>query len=323
VPFDEPISFADLSKKVNVDELTLSRLLRNAMTFYMFHEPKKGYVAHTADSRLLVEDQTLYDYIGCSLEDLRPGAHYMVDAIEKWPGSQEPNETGFNVAWNTDLPLYRYLMQHPERIRRASALMTQVTQAGARAAKKIAYSYPWAALGYGTVVDMGGGNGHISIALAREHPNLKFVVQDLPGVSAQGEANLPAELKDQVSFMPHDFFTENPVKDAAAFFFMNTIHTWSDKYVVKIFQHLTSSIQPGARILVCDRVIPERGTVPDIEYKEIRSVDLYMMHNVNGRERTVEDIFGLFSEADPRFKFFNSYKSEDCMYTICEAFWVP
>jgi hypothetical protein len=323
VPINDMISFADLAKKTNVDELTVIRLLRNAMTFHMFHEPKKGFVAHTQDSRLMVEDDTLYDFVGCALEDLRPGANNQLEAIEKWPSSQEPNHTGYNIAFNTELPLYRYLSQYPERIRRVSALMAQVMKSGFRDAKRIAELYPWESLGHGTVIDMGGGSGHNSVALARAHPDLKFIVQDLPSVTAQGEANLPKELQGQVSFMAHDFFKENPIKDATAFFMMNTLHTWSDKYVVQIFKQLVPSLQPGARVLVCDRVVPDQGTVSDIEYKEIRSVDIYMMHSVNGRERSAEDIFGLFKETDERFKHLKSYNNASSLYTICEAVWEP
>lgn len=296
------------------------------MTYHMFYEPQSGYVAHTLDSRLLVTDSTLFDYVGCVLEDLRLGSFYMADALEKWPGSQEPNETGFNVAWNTDLPLYRYLMQFPERIRRASALMTQVTQAISRSGKAIAAAYPWQALGAGsTVVDVGGGNGHLSVALAHEHPHLKFVVQDLPGVSAQGEKELAVELKEsgRVSFMAHDFFQEQPVKNAAAFFMMNTLHTWSDKYVLRILKQLIPALQPGSRVLVCERAVPDPGTVALIDEHEIRTVDMYMMHGLNGRERSVADVFHLFKETDERFKDMNSYKVEGSSYTICEAVWTP
>lgn len=326
VPLDDTISFTDLAAKVNVDELTLTRLLRHAMNNHFFCEPQVGYIGHTIDTRLLATDSTLFDYVGCVLEDLRPASLHLPDAIEKWPGSEEPNQTGFNVACNTDLPLYRYLMQSPERIRRASALMTQVTQTISRSGKAVAAAYPWQALCAGsTIVDVGGGNGHLSVALANEHPHLKFVVQDLPGVSAQGEKELPSELKEsgRVSFMPHDFFQEQPLKDAAAFLFVNTMHTWSDKYVVQILKKLTPALQPGARVLICERALPEPGTAAVIDEKEIRTVDMYMMHNLNGRERSVQDFFNLFEKADERFRFRNTYKVEGTTYAICEAFWIP
>ena len=43
--------------------------------------------------------------------------------------------------------------------------------------------YPWASFPAGTrVCDVGGGKGHVAMALLKAHPHLKVVVQDLPGV---------------------------------------------------------------------------------------------------------------------------------------------
>jgi tRNA1(Val) A37 N6-methylase TrmN6 len=36
------------------------------------------------------------------------------------------------------------------------------------------------------IIDVGGGVGTISMALAREHEHLKFIIQDLPAVVEDG-----------------------------------------------------------------------------------------------------------------------------------------
>jgi hypothetical protein len=43
------------------------------MVLYLFHEPKLGYVGHTADSRLLAIDSDLFNSMGCYLEDMGVG----------------------------------------------------------------------------------------------------------------------------------------------------------------------------------------------------------------------------------------------------------
>jgi hypothetical protein len=40
--------------------------------------------------------------------------------------------------------------------------------------------FDWAALGEGPVVDLGGGNRHISVAIAKAFPRLRIVIEDLP-----------------------------------------------------------------------------------------------------------------------------------------------
>ena len=64
------------------------------------------------------------------------------------------------------------------------------------------------------------GAGGLDIQLSRLYPKLKFVVQDRGPVLEQGEHTVwpkenPQALADgRVTFMQHDFFDVNPVKDA-------------------------------------------------------------------------------------------------------------
>lgn len=48
--------------------------------------------------------------------------------------------------------------------------------------------FDWAALPKGSiVVDVGGGVGNLTMALAKVHKNLRFVVQDRPATVKEGE----------------------------------------------------------------------------------------------------------------------------------------
>lgn len=71
----------------------LIRLLRLAMAFHIFQEPRPGFVAHTAASRLLRNDKGLKDYAKISYDHIWPTAPRLLDAIDQWPGSGKPNET--------------------------------------------------------------------------------------------------------------------------------------------------------------------------------------------------------------------------------------
>lgn len=84
------------------------------MTMRVFHEPEPGIVAHTQASKVLM-DPVANDWMGCGTEEMWPAATKvvpippyttwkvqrdadvlllkMVDALQKWPGTQEPNET--------------------------------------------------------------------------------------------------------------------------------------------------------------------------------------------------------------------------------------
>ena len=105
-------------------------------------------------------------------------------------------------------------------------------------------------------VDVGGSFGTFSVTLAQHLKDTKFIVQDLPEVTADGPSHIPSELQDRVHFMAHDFFTEQPVKGADVYFFRWIFHTCADKYALKLLQNLIPALKKGARIIMSEVVAP-------------------------------------------------------------------
>ena len=62
----------------------------------IFCEPKWGYVAHNSYSLLLLDDE-LSSYMSWFSTDMLPACASALEAFNRWPGSQEPNETVMNV----------------------------------------------------------------------------------------------------------------------------------------------------------------------------------------------------------------------------------
>jgi trans-aconitate methyltransferase len=127
--------------------------------------------------------------------------------------------------------------------------------------------YPWDSIP-GTVVDLGGSHGDAAFALARKYPDLRLIVQELPQVVG----NAKVDKSFNVEFMAHDFFEEQPVKDADVYFFRWTLHNWPDKYCIKILRALVPALKNGARILVMDFVMPPPGVLPNNMERKLRSV---------------------------------------------------
>ena len=92
-PVSEEATFETISKACNLDESIIRRLLRYAMTQRIFYEPRKNVVAHTAASKLLAEDKIVSDWVGVSTDELWQAAAQTLNAMIKFPQSQEPNET--------------------------------------------------------------------------------------------------------------------------------------------------------------------------------------------------------------------------------------
>jgi len=173
-------------------------------------------------------------------------------ALEKYPGSGEPYKTGFNIGNNTCDPFYLEIAKIPERSRRFGGGMRFMTRGALYDINHLIQGYDWAALDKieGTVVDIGGGHGGVSRALAQATSKVKFIVQDLPGTVEEGKQILPKELEHRVYFMAHDFMNEQPVKGADVYFFRFILHNWSDKYATKILRNLMPAMKDGSRVVI-------------------------------------------------------------------------
>jgi len=154
IKLDEEVSFAELSKRVTVDETNIKRLVRHAMTNHIFHEPRKGFVAHTRVSRLLAEDEQMAGWVGLLNDDCWLPMAHTLDAMRKWPGSQEPNETGMQIAYNTTDPFFKIMASSPERLRRHGKAMAAHSAGEGFGIAPVIEGYPWGDLGEGTVVDV-------------------------------------------------------------------------------------------------------------------------------------------------------------------------
>ena len=200
-------------------------------------------------------------------------------------------------------------------------------------------AFPWGSDGEIVVVDVGGGLGHVSRALVDHNPTVKCIVQDSPDVVVQGQEDLPADLRERISFQAHDFFQEQPVKGADVYLLRLVLHDWSDKYSKMIIKALIPALKSGAKVVINDRVIPGRGETPYLVEREARSVllyslmasktdkrfhsdyDMYMLAFQNAKERTADDWTTLFKEADPRFRLSRVYQPPKSSLAIVEVTW--
>lgn len=180
-PVGEEVTFEKVGEACGINATDARRILRHATIKNIFTEPRPGVIAHNAVSRLLAENPTLVDWVGASTDDLWQAASQTVNAMVKYPGSQEPNETvgqprrlvcaltltvmqGFCLANNTEKSMYLHLSDHPERARRFGSAMTLFTEGAAFDAKHVVDGYPWKDLGKSHVVD-------VSVLVARESLN--------------------------------------------------------------------------------------------------------------------------------------------------------
>jgi trans-aconitate methyltransferase len=124
-------------------------------------------------------------------------------------------------------------------------------------------------LGKAQVVDVGGSQGHVSLALARKFKNLSLVVQDMERVVEN--MTVPEDLQGRLRFMAHDLFAPQPVKGADVYYLRWVLHNWSDKYCVLMLRALVPALKPGAKVIIQESLMPEPGTIALWKEKNLRS----------------------------------------------------
>ena len=309
VPIDSDISYADLAANTKTDESQLKRMLRYAMTNHIFHEPRPGFVAHTAPSRLLL-DADMHGWNAFLVEDCFSMAASQIDALEKWGhGSQEPTETALNVAFNTDMMMFPFFNSQPDRNARFSKVLQSSMKVESLNTSHVSTGFDWNSLGEeATVVDVGGNMGHCSVVIAQTAPNVKCIVQDLPGVLALAQdpqhSVIPAHLKDRISFQDYNFFDPQPVQ-ADVYFLRMIIHDWSDKYATIIIKQIATAMKPGSRLIIMDQIMQPVGVLPAPVEKLMRAMDLAMGMMFNAKEREMHEWTAIIEAADPRLKVKN------------------
>ncbi|MCJ1387604.1 hypothetical protein MMC18_000447 [Xylographa bjoerkii] len=321
VPLDSGATFKELANKTGVPVKKLTRLLRYGMTDHFFRESEPGYIKHTVATKALLQIPLLAPWSLMGITEVSPAKMHMVDAVDKWPESEEPEHAGFCLANNTSKPMFEFFEENPQRMNRFKDAMSFLQTFPGLQNSYVLRGFDWASLGNGLVVDVGGSHGLVSMDIAREFPSLQFIVQDLPNVIEDAKKKVPAELAERVTFMAHDMFTEQPVKDADVYYFRWILHDWSDKYCIKILKSLIPALKPGARLMFSERCIEPPCTLPLRQEKWNRDSDITMFAMSNSQERDQDDWEELFRATDPKLKLEEVKRIPDAKLDMIIARW--
>ncbi|KAF7539506.1 hypothetical protein G7054_g2088 [Neopestalotiopsis clavispora] len=299
VPAGGQVSFGEIAEKTSLDEALVRRLLRHAMSMRIFQEPEPGMVAHTKMSKYFTLPY-VNNWLSFGAQEGWPAATRMLDAIQKWPGSEESNHTGFSLANNTDKSIFEVLgADHARAMRLVNGIKAHDHFPGFANAE-VSKLYDWASLGNALVVHVGGSRGDIAIELAKTFGDIKLLVQDMEKAITGADANVPNEVQGRIEFQAHKMFDTQTVQ-ADVYLFRMVFQIWPDKKAVQILKAQIPALRPGAKLLIQDLVMPEPGDIPLWRDRELRAMDLNAGASFNGRNRYLHEWKALLKAADDRF----------------------
>jgi 6-hydroxytryprostatin B O-methyltransferase len=298
VPLDRSITYAEVAAKACVDQSQCKRILRFLISQHIFAETPSGELCHTPPSRHL-RDPVLNAWVEYQTSDSLKASTHFTEALTKWPGSAHKSETAYSLAHGTNLPMFEHIASVGKLERFRKAMSGMAYQPSFSADHAIA-AYAWQDLPSFSyqgedinrrpvVVDVGGGIGHVALAIHDAYPLLDVRVQDI-GVSE-------SHSKNNVHFSAYNFFDLQPIKNADAYLLRQILHDWPDDSAVRILQNQIAAMGRHTRLIIMDIVLqaPEQWNSSD--QRKSRMMDIAMLTLFNARERELHEWIDLVKQA--------------------------
>ncbi|KAL9577276.1 MAG: hypothetical protein Q9212_006473 [Teloschistes hypoglaucus] len=289
VPLDGQISFQELAQLCNLPSDILIRILHQSMTYNVFCEPEIGFVSHSPISKIIPSYSALLDY---QFNICLPSAMHLVESLRQPRGQ---NKTPFQIAQNTDDNWWEFANKNGDWMELYGRYQDLSSQGGATDVVHIVNAYDWQGLGRSTVVDIGGGCGNVSVALAEAFPELHLEIQDFPSLFSSYEQAVPDQLRSRVTFTAHTFFDPQPKprdtqrsngekrKTQCVYLLRHILHDWPAPDCHRILRNLIPSMSQETRIIVAEQVMPS------ISYAASSSIAPTNNNNNDNNKRKLKD----------------------------------
>lgn len=146
--------------------------------------------------------------------------------------------------------------------------------------------------GASRILDVGGGNGSLAVAIQERYPRLQATVLDLPYIESHANERIKAlGLADRCRFVAGDFFERVP-EGADIHLLKFILHDWNDEESIRVLRSCRAALPPEGRVLIIESIVPE-----EISPGFVYLMDLNMLVMTGGLERTAKEYETLLSRA--------------------------
>ncbi|KAJ8508980.1 hypothetical protein ONZ45_g8812 [Pleurotus djamor] len=324
-----------IGEKVGIKGDYIARAMRYLATRHIFREVKPNVFANNRHSSVMVKGRSFeelktidpllkYDYgpfsatMGTTTDEAFPGSLRLAEFMKDSQGYPAP----FNIAFKDRAKIFSWY-QHPDRLWRARRFSVAMKAAADRwPTQHFSAAMDWNALpDKSVIVDVGGNNGSVTMAIAKVAPKHQYIIQDLPSVIEIGkdhwETHWPEALRDGIArFEAHDFF--QPMNIAADIYFLRSIvHDWSDEDSTKILKQIRVGAKATSKMILFEMAVIPACPSQNTESKNaatseapwpllqnlglggghMTASDLQMLTRFGGKERTVDAFVALGKSA--------------------------
>lgn len=185
------------------------------------------------------------------------------------------------------MPVFEYLAGDPEY---ADLFNQSMTFSSSIETPTVLAAYDFSR--FGTIVDVGGGQGRLLAAILRATPNAKGILYDLESVT-EGAPTLLAEagVADRCTVASGSFFDSVPT-GGDAYLLKHVLHDWPEARALDILRAVRAAVGDKGELLLVALVLPEDDS-PHLG----KLVDLDLLLEFGGRHRTTGEYRELLATA--------------------------
>ena len=279
-----PRSAGELAAQTGTDAAALRRVLRLLVSVGVFTEADDGAFATTPLGDAMRSDvpgsarALVMLFAGIGIQDSWRELEYCVRTGQPAFRKHSPDGDAFSN------------MDAEQQAVFDAAMATFAPQTAAAIAAAYDFSQ------FGTVVDVGGGNGALLIGILGAHPRLRGIVFDRPQASDGARRKLAESgLAARCEVVAGDFFVSVPA-GADAYLLKHVIHDWNDEQATRILRNCRRAMRPEARLLVAEGVYPPRVDT-SLPSRGAAANDVNMLVVAGGRQRSEEEFRSLYDAA--------------------------
>jgi orsellinic acid C2-O-methyltransferase len=280
----QPQDATSLASRVEVSQGALEQLLNASVSLGLVLKETDGKFHLTDLGTLLSEDsphsiknwtmwwgQALWPLWGSLTESVRTG------------------ESARKLLFGTTG--FEHIQQDPVSAAIFNKGLAEVTR---MAAKSILRAFDFSQFSH--VMDVGGGHGQLLSMILQKVPDARGVLFDLPhAIDGAREHLARSGVSGRVECVAGDFFVFVPT-GADGLILKSVIHDWKDEDAVRILESCRRALEPGAKLLLIERIMPSSLEATPA-HQTIARGDLTMLIAHGARERSEEEYRGLIAKS--------------------------
>jgi hypothetical protein len=206
-----------------------------------------------------------------------------------------PNEVATNVqlkpATITGDPVEGWQSGHLDRAQ--AEAVTQIMHCHSLPAS-VAAARSGALQGVTRLLDVGGGSGCFSIAIAQHFPAVRCTVMELAAVCEVAKSYIAdGGVEDRVDTVAVDMFREPWPRGYDGMFFSNIFHDWDAETDLFLAKRAHEALPHGGRILLHEMLLAEDGSGP----VTTASFSMLMLLGTKGRQYTFRELQQILASA--------------------------